>query len=117
MTAGSIGMRLLVLLAATVSGGSAQAPDQPTLAVFPVAFYGKGANSLEPGDSAVAIMSDSILRSDLQRSGRFQLLPAERVTAALSDTAAKGTECASQECRRSVSQKLGAAWMVTGKLS
>jgi uncharacterized protein YjbI with pentapeptide repeats len=117
MTAGSIGIGVLALLAATVSGGTAQAPQQPTLAVFPVVFYGKGANSLESGDSAVATMSDSILRSDLERSGKFQLLPAKRLAAAVSDTIAKGAECATLECRRAVSQKLGAAWMVTGKLS
>src|SRR3954462_8653007 len=117
MTAGSIGISVLALLATTVAAGSAQGPQQPALAVFPVVFYGKGANSLEQGDSAVATMSDSILRSDLERSGKFQLLPSKRIAAAMSDTVAKGRECVSLECRRSVSQKLGAAWMVTGKLS
>jgi uncharacterized protein YjbI with pentapeptide repeats len=83
----------------------ANAQSREPLVLFPVAFYGKGANSLEQGDTLVAAKTHSILRSDLERSGRFQLLDANRL------------ECATLECRRALSQKLGAAWMVTAKLS
>jgi uncharacterized protein YjbI with pentapeptide repeats len=92
-----------------------QSPE--SLVLFPVTFYGNGANSLESGDSLVARMADSILRGDLERTGRFRLIAPERVSQALSDTEARGTECTSLECRRGVSRKLGAAWMVTAKLS
>jgi uncharacterized protein YjbI with pentapeptide repeats len=94
----------------------AQLRQQP-LALYSVEFYGKGANSLEKSDPQVAVMTDSILRSDLQSSGRFQLIPHNRLGQALSDTTATGAECMTQECRRAVSRKLGAEWMATAKLS
>ena len=62
-------------------------------------------------------MTDSILRSDLQASGRFRLIPPEQLSRALSDTVKAGAECVSLECRRAISRKLGAEWMVTTKLS
>ncbi|HSJ76192.1 MAG TPA: DUF2380 domain-containing protein, partial [Gemmatimonadales bacterium] len=111
--------RLVVLtLAAICSPYLAKAQQQPEpLTSYPVVFYGKGANSLEKNDPQVAAMTDSILRSDLQASGRFRLIPAEQLSRALSDTVKAGAECVSLECRRAVSRKLGAAWMVTTKLS
>ena len=53
------------------------------LALFPVAFYGKGANSLEPNDPLVATMTDSILRADLEQAGRFQVIDSARLAQAL----------------------------------
>jgi uncharacterized protein YjbI with pentapeptide repeats len=82
-----------------------------------VAFYGKGANSLEAGDPQVAAMTDSILRADLARSGRFELVDATRLSQALVQAEAAGKECVTLECRREISRRLGAAWMVTAKLS
>ncbi len=93
----------------------AQSPDK--LALYPVAFYGKGANSLAQRDPLVATMTDSILRADLKRSGRFELLERDRLKEALAQAEAGNRECLTLECRREVSQKLGAAWMVTAKLS
>jgi uncharacterized protein YjbI with pentapeptide repeats len=95
---------------------AAQLHQQP-LALYSVEFYGKGANSLEPKDPQVAVMTDSILRADLQSSGRFALIPESRLARALTDTTGAGTECATMECRRAVSRKLGAVWMATAKLS
>ena len=117
MNAGWFGPALLSLLAITSPDLAVLAQQQPVLAVFPMAFYGKGANSLEKGDSAVAVMTDSILRSDLQSSGRFRVLPSEQLSRAVSDTVADGAECVNLDCRQAVSRKLGAAWMVTAKLS
>jgi uncharacterized protein YjbI with pentapeptide repeats len=109
---------LVVGLAATfpVQLAAAQ-PHQQPLALYSVEFYGKSANSLDPKDPQVAVMTDSILRSDLQSSGRFTLIPQARLTQALSDTTATGSECATLECRRAISRKLGAVWMGTAKLS
>jgi uncharacterized protein YjbI with pentapeptide repeats len=116
------GIRLLALLATATTWSSpaalARQQQQPApLAPFPVTFYGKGANSLEKNDPQVAVMTDSILRSDLQASGRFRLIPSERLTQALSDTVKTGAECVSLACRQAVSKKLRATWMVTAKLS
>ena len=97
------------------TGQAVRAPEQ--LALFSVAFYGKGANSLEPKDSLVAPMTDSILRGELERSGKFQLIERARLARALTEAETGGRECITLECRRGVSQKLGAVWMVTAKVS
>jgi uncharacterized protein YjbI with pentapeptide repeats len=96
--------------------GQAASPKE-RLALFDVAFYGKGANSLEQGDPQVAVMTDSILRADLESSGRFQVLDSARLAKALAEAEAGGVECSTLDCRRQVSKKAGADWMVTSKLS
>ena len=93
------------------------AQSRETGALFPVAFYGKGANSLERGDPQVAAMTDSILRGELLRSGRLALIDSTRLAQALTQAEAGGLECLSLDCRRKLSQKLGAEWMITAKLS
>jgi uncharacterized protein YjbI with pentapeptide repeats len=95
--------------------GWAQSRD--TVALFPVAFYGKGANSLERGDPQVAVMTDSILRAELQHTGRIALVDSARLAEAFAQSEAGGLECISLDCRRRVSEKLGATWMITAKLS
>ena len=114
----SSGGLMLLTLATICAPCQAEGQQRPeVLTAFPVVFYGKGANSLEKNDPKVAVMTDSILRSDLQASGRFRLIPPEQLSRALSDTVKTGAECVSLECRRAISRKLGAQWMVTTKLS
>jgi uncharacterized protein YjbI with pentapeptide repeats len=108
----------LLGMATLVSAVPARAfQSKEPLALFPVSFYGKGANSLEQGDSLVAVMTDSILRADLEQSGRFQLIDRSRLTKALAEAEMGGKECVTLECRRELSRRLGATWMVTAKLS
>jgi uncharacterized protein YjbI with pentapeptide repeats len=114
MTRGSHRLALWLLALAIPAPGWAQSQ---AAALFPVAFYGKGANSLERGDPEVAAMTDSILRSELQRSGRLVLVDSARLAQALAQAEAGGLECVSLECRRKLSQKAGAGWMITAKLS
>jgi uncharacterized protein YjbI with pentapeptide repeats len=109
-----IGLAATAMLAGS---GTAQTAGQQRLAVFDMAFYGRGANSLEPGDPLVAAMTDSILRADLEDSGRFQLVDSTQLTQALTQAEAAGRECVTLECRRALAGKLGASWMVTSKLS
>ena len=108
---------LLALAALGVAGPAGALQQKDPLVVFPVVFYGKGANSLEPGDSLVARMTDSILRGDLEQSGRFALTDRARVAPALAEAEQGGKECGTLECRQELSRKLAAAWMVTAKLS
>jgi uncharacterized protein YjbI with pentapeptide repeats len=111
---------LLGLVATTLAvapAGSQTAAPQERIALFNVAFYGKGANSLEPGDPLVAAMTDSILREDLNRSGRFQVVDSVRLAREFARAESVGVECATLECRRRVSRQAGAKWMVTAKLS
>jgi uncharacterized protein YjbI with pentapeptide repeats len=105
----------LVVFVSAAAGQTARPKDD--LALFDVAFYGKGANSLEQGDPLVAVMTDSILRADLERSGRFRLVDSSRLARAFAEAEAGGVECTTLECRRQVSKKAGANWMVTSKLS
>jgi uncharacterized protein YjbI with pentapeptide repeats len=105
----------VAVLSSTASGQTAGAKER--LALFEVAFYGKGANSLEQRDPLVATMTDSILRADLERSGRFQVLDSRQLADALMQAERGGRECASLDCRRQLSRKAGAGWMVTAKLS
>jgi uncharacterized protein YjbI with pentapeptide repeats len=111
-----LGSLLVSALFASTGLGQAAGPKE-RLALFDVAFYGKGANSLEKGDPQVAAMTDSILRADLERSGRFQILDSAKLVRAFSEAEAGGVECVTLECRRQVSKKAGAEWMVTSKLS
>ena len=117
MRAGLLLPAALCLLVQTGIPSAAQEQSAERLALFPVTFYGKGANSLEPGDPRVAAMTDSILRADLAQSGRFELVDAARLRQALVQAEAGGKECVTLECRREISRQLGAAWMVTAKLS
>jgi uncharacterized protein YjbI with pentapeptide repeats len=105
------------IIVACMGASSATAQSREPVAVFPVAFYGKGANSLEQRDPLVATMTDSILRAELAQSGRFQLIDSSRVSQAISRAEAGGKKCISLECRGGVSRGLGAAWMVTAKVS
>jgi uncharacterized protein YjbI with pentapeptide repeats len=112
--------RIICLLGLTTLAWPDPAPalqQKDRLALFPVSFYGRGANSLEPGDSLVATMTDSILRADLAQSGRFDLIDRSQLEQALAQAASGGRECVNLECRRQLSRKLGATWMVTAKLS
>jgi uncharacterized protein YjbI with pentapeptide repeats len=110
-----IGLLGLTTLVLPVSAAALQQKDR--LVLLPVSFYGKGANSLQPGDSLVATMTDSILRADLAQSGRFDVIDRSRVVQALAQAESSGRECETLECRRELSRKLGAKWMVTAKLS
>jgi uncharacterized protein YjbI with pentapeptide repeats len=111
--------RIVLLGTATavpIAPGHAQ-QSKERLALFPVAFYGKGANSLEQGDPVVAMMTDSILRSDLERAGRFRLIDRTQLADAVTQAEAGGLGCVTLECRRDLSRKAGTDWMVTAKLS
>ena len=111
--------RSLLLVGVTGVGITlpAWAQSRETVALFPVAFYGKGANSLEPGDPEVAAMTDSILRGELLRSGRLTLIDSTRLAQGLTQAEAGGLQCVSLDCRRKISQRMGAGWMITAKLS
>ena len=85
--------------------------------LFNVAFYGRGANSIEPGDSLVGPLTTERLRDHLERSGRFRLVDSARVAAELARAEGRGINCNTLDCRREVAQRLGGKWMVTAKFS
>ena len=87
------------------------------LVLFNVAFYGRGANSVEPGDSAIGPVTTTRLRAQLEKLGRFELIDSARVANAVAAAERNGVSCNTLECRRDVSRQLGAKWMVTAKFS
>jgi uncharacterized protein YjbI with pentapeptide repeats len=110
-------MGLLTVVALWGAGSAGAQRSRESLALFPVAFYGKGANSLEQKDPLVATMTDSILRTELSRSGRFQVIGLRQLTGSLKAAEQSGRDCVTLECRNGVSAGLGATWMVTAKVS
>jgi len=120
MTRSHLPSLLFSLLAPTmlapVAAGQA-VPRKEALALFDVAFYGRGANSLERTDPLVATMTDSILRADLAASGRFTLIDASRLANGVDQAQSGGRGCETLACRSEVSRNAGADWMVTAKLS
>lgn len=116
-----------VRTAAAQTAVARAAANQPTnsrtvgprerLVLFNVPFYGRGANSVEPGDSLIGPLTTSRLRANLERSGRFELIDSARVATALAAAETNGIRCDTQECQRQVAERLGAKWMVTAKFS
>jgi hypothetical protein len=102
--------------ASRAAAGAATAP--PRVAVLDVAFYGAGANSIERGDSATAATATARLRQALREAGTFELADSSRVSAAAGELAAAGIPCnTSLDCARKVGRRLGARWVVVGKVS
>jgi len=97
----------------------AQSPSvPPTVLVADMTFYGEKANSIQPGDSAMAQAATTRLRSALRESGAFALADSGRALDAMAGADLPGVQCnASVECVRRVAQKVGARWAVMGTVS
>jgi hypothetical protein len=98
------------------------APPGARVAVLDLAFYGARANSLEPGDSALAATATATVRAALGAAAGVALADSAAVAAAAStpDAAAtaSGRPCnVVVACARVVGRALGARWAVMGKVS
>ncbi len=94
------------------------APESPEpLALFDAMFYGRGANVLEAGDPASAIVATRVLRDGLGSTGRFRLIDSATLASTLRAQEANGLECYTMACRQMVAARVGARWMVTSKVS
>jgi len=98
------------------------AAGAPRIAMLDLAFYGKRANSLEPGDPELASEGTARVRAQILDSDGVVLLDSAAVAAAQSlpavVAAAQGKECnVIIACARAVGQALGVPWVVTGKVS
>jgi len=92
------------------------------VAMLDLAFYGKRANSLEPGDSLLAREGTVKVRQHLSDADGVLLVDSAAVAAAESSPevirAAEGKPCnVIMACARAVGRTLGAPWVVTGKVS
>jgi Protein of unknown function (DUF2380) len=104
------------------SAGVTVAPRAIPVAMLELAFYGKRANSLEPGDSLLAGEGTKTLRQYLARDSALALVDSAAVAAAERSPevleAAHGKPCnVVVACARAVGRKLGVPWVVMGKVS
>jgi uncharacterized protein DUF2380 len=100
---------------------TSHAPGVP-VAMLNIALYNDRANLREPTDSAKAILATEKLRDTLARSAGVNLIDSASVAAAESSpealAAAANRPCnVIVACARAVGRRLGAPWVVMGKLS
>ena len=122
-TASSAAGAVSATATATSRVGAASAPaGGARIAMLNLAFYGKRANSLEPGDPLLADEGTLKVRTQILDSDGVVLLDSATVAAAAASpramAAAQGKPCnVVMACARAVGQELGVPWVVTGKIS
>jgi uncharacterized membrane protein YphA (DoxX/SURF4 family) len=90
----------------------------PVMLVADLTFEGRSANSIEPGDSAVALVATARLREALRAAGVVTLVDSARAAQEIARGDRQGIRCVSNvECMRAVGQRLGADYVVVGKVS
>ena len=99
---------------------SGQAPVK--VAMLDLAFYGKRANDIFPGDTAMADTATAVMRKALASAPGISFADAQSVASAAASPTAKAIvedrPCnVVVACARSVGQQLGAKWVVMGKIS
>ena len=87
-----------------------------------LAFYGKRANDIFPGDTAMADTATAVMRKALASAPGIAFADAQSVAKAAESPTAKAIvedrPCnVVVACARSVGQQLGAKWVVMGKIS
>lgn len=122
----SLPARLLLGLAFLVGGVAAPTPAalaqptarRPMLVLADFAFEGRAANSIQPGDSAMAKVATAGLRDALKDAESVALADSSRVAVEMARSDRPGIRCsASVSCAREVGERLGATWLVTGRVS
>jgi Protein of unknown function (DUF2380) len=92
------------------------------VAMLDLAFYGKRANDIFPGDTAMADTATAVMRKELASAPGIEFVDAASVARAADSP---GSKAIVQDrpcnvvvaCARSVGQQLGAKWVVMGKIS
>ena len=110
------------LVAVLFAGATPHAVPATRVAMLDLAFYGKRANSLEPGDSLLATEATKTVRQYLSRDTALTLVDSAAVAAAERSPealeATHGKPCnVVVACARAVGHKLGVPWVVMGKVS
>jgi len=92
------------------------------VAMLDLAFYGKRANDLFPGDTAMASTATSVMRKGL--AGHPGITFVDSATVAKTAAGPKAMSVVQDvpcnvvvACARTVGQELGAKWVVMGKIS
>ncbi|MEP6572080.1 MAG: pentapeptide repeat-containing protein [Gemmatimonadota bacterium] len=89
----------------------------PRMVLLNMSFYGRGANSIEPGDSGLAGQSGSLLRRELSRYQGLDLVDSSTVAAVVAREERNGDPCNTIACAVDVARQLNAKWVVTSKMS
>jgi hypothetical protein len=102
--------------------GSTSPKAQVKVAMLDLAFYGKRANDLFPGDTAMASTATTVMRKGL--TGQPGILFFDSATVAKTASGPKAMAVVQDvpcnvvvACAREVGQELGAKWVVMGKIS
>jgi len=86
--------------------------------IMNASFYGKSANSIEPGDSATAAAATTRIWQIIREANTVTLVDSTRMAALASETEATGRACnTSIDCARRVGTAAGARWVVMTKVS
>ena len=97
---------------------AAQSHQRPAMLVADLVFNGASANAIQPGDTAIAQVATERLRADLAQSNTFVLVDSSSAREALGTADLPRAQCsASKDCVRTVAQKVGARWVVTGTVT
>ena len=107
-------------LHAQSGNSSAKAPVK--VAMLDLAFYGKRANDIFPGDTAMADTATAVMRKALASAPGISFVDAQSVARAAESPTAKAIvedrPCnVVVACARAVGQELGAKWVIMGKIS
>ena len=104
---------------ATTSPAGSGAAGLPLIAVMDAAFYGARANSIEPGDSAMATISTGRIWRELRTASATLALADSARVARLADSLRQaGIPCnTSIACARAVGREVGATYVAMAKVS
>ena len=104
---------------ATTSPAASGAAGPPLVAVMDAAFYGARANSIEPGDSAMATISTGRIWRELRTASATLALADSARVARLADSLRQaGIPCnTSIACARAVGREAGATYVAMAKVS
>ena len=112
----------IAVSSAVAQSGNATANAQVKVAMLDLAFYGKRANDLFPGDTAMASTATAVMRKGL--TGQPGITFADSATVAKTASGPKAMALVQDvpcnvvvACAREVGQELGAKWVVMGKIS
>jgi hypothetical protein len=107
---------------AVAQSGDASPKAEVKVAMLDLAFYGKRANDLFPGDTAMASTATTVMRKGL--TGQPGITFADSATVAKTTAGPKAMAVVQDvpcnvvvACAREVGRELGARWVVMGKIS
>ena len=107
---------------ARAQSGSSSVKAPVKVAMLDLAFYGKRANDIFPGDTSMADTATAVMRKALASAPGISFVDAASVAKAAESPKAKAIvedrPCnVVVACARAVGQELGAQWVVMGKIS